>query len=228
MLRTASKRPLLAIEVPHNRVDDVRVLRVHVEVGAPVPVVDKERPAPRRPPVARDEHAALRVRPPDMPHGAGEDGAHVGRAHHHPGDVPRITEPEETPAPAAVGRLVHPAAEGDRIARVRLAGAGVDHVGVSGLQGEIADGKRRLLLEERGPGGAAIDGFPDAAGRRSHIDGVRVAWHAFDVGRASHHVGGADGAEVEAGEGGGVDGGAGGGGRGALRDEIGGQLKGAE
>ena len=199
-LGAAGERPLLAIEVPHRGVDDVRILRVHVQIGTAMSIIHEQRPAPRLAGIARHEDATFRIRPADMPHRADEDRARVSRADLHARNVARVTKADETPARTAIRRLVHPASERHRIADVRLAGAHIHHRRVARLQRNVTDGERGLRVEQRLPRGAAIACFPDAARGRADIHDVRVTGHTFHVGRATHHVGRSDAAECEASE----------------------------
>ena len=218
LVGAAPERPLLPVEVPHHRIDDVRILRVHVEVGAAMAVVDEEGLAPGGSRVARDEDTAVGVRPARMSHRADEDGARVGRAHHHARDMARVGESEVPPALAAIRGLEDAATERHRVAGVGFAGADVDDIRVARLEREVTDGEGRLVLEDRVPGRARVCGLPEPSGGRADIDDVRVARHALDVGGAAHHVRRTDRAEFEALEDGGVDRGARGSG-GTLRRE---------
>src|SRR5207249_7233581 len=78
------------------------------------------------------------------------------------------------PRGAAVGAAQHAHAEvdaGGRVLRkggavvlhVAFARTGVQHVGIVGADGQGADGQRRLVVAESGPGVAAIAAAPHAA-----------------------------------------------------------------
>src|SRR5262245_27076946 len=59
-------------------------------------------------------------------------------------------------------------------AQVRLTGAGVDHLGIARRQRDGAHELDRLLIGQWPPGCAPVHRLPDAAARRSDINGVYV------------------------------------------------------
>ena len=81
--------------------------------------------------------------------------------------------------PASV-RLVDAVAGRDVAADVGLAGADVDDVRVGRGDGDRADRRDRLVVEDRLPVDAAVVGLPDAAGGRGRVVGERIARHAGD------------------------------------------------
>ena len=95
--------------------------------------------------------------------------------------------------PAAVGGLVDADARHGRAEEVRLAGADPHDVGVRRRDGDVADARRRLVLEDGLPRRAVVVGLPHAARRVRRVDAPRaVLLGDRDVGRAAADVGGAE------------------------------------
>ena len=88
-----------------------------------------------------------------------------------PADELAVLQADVLPAAPGIGRLVDAVAVGDVDADRRLAGAGVDHVGIGGRDGDRAD--RRAAHEAVGdaaPVHAAVVGLPDAAGAGAEVE----------------------------------------------------------
>src|SRR5262249_36926 len=171
----ADQGPGRAPYLPERREDDLRVLRVegHVD-GAGVGVLE-EHLLPRLPTVDGAEHAPLGVGPEGVAEGGDEGDVGVARVDRDPADLPRVGEAEEAPgAPGVVG-AVDALAVGDVAADAGLAGADIDDVGVRLGHRERAHREVRLVVEERGPGGAAVVGAEDAARDRAEGEGERLA-----------------------------------------------------
>src|SRR5205807_6734310 len=119
--------------------------------------------------VGRLVQAALLVRAPDVAEGGDIDDVGVGGVDDDAADVLRVPQAHVLPGLAAVGRFVDAVAPGDAVAGVGLAGADPDHVGVRFGDGHVAERNRRLALEDGRPGGAIVDGLPQAARRGGHV-----------------------------------------------------------
>ena len=102
------------------------------------------------------------------------------------------------PRLAAVAAAVDAVAERRVVARVLLAGADVDDVGIRRRQRDLADRQHVLVVEDRLPGRAAVDGLPDAAVGAGHVEDERVAGHPDDDRDAAGLVGRPDAAEGQA------------------------------
>ncbi len=202
LLVAGAVRPLLAVEVPHRRVQQVRVARVDVEVCRAVHVVDVEDLLPRLARVLAHEDAALLVRAEGVPDGRDIDLVGIERVDDDARDVTRVGEPEVAPGLATICGLVDPVPEGDRVAHVRFPGAHVDHVGVRRVEREVTDRLHGLLVEERRERGAGVRRLPHTTRRGPDVDDRRVAGNAFNVRNATRHVGRADVAVRERGKGG--------------------------
>jgi hypothetical protein len=137
-------------------VEDVRVLRVDVEVGRSVAVVRVEDFLPGVATVGGHEDAAFLVRSVGMADGRDVYFLRVARVDDDARDVARVGEAEVFPGLAAVGGLVDAVAEGDRVADVGLAAADINDVGIARFQSQVTDGLDRLLVEDRRPGGPGI------------------------------------------------------------------------
>ena len=107
----------------------------------------------------------------------GEGDVGVRRMDDDLADLPLLL-PDVLPGLAAVGGLVDAVAGHDVAADVGLAGADVDDVGIGRRDGDGADGRGRLIVEDRLPGEAAVGRLPDAAGRRGRVVDHRIAGDA--------------------------------------------------
>ena len=54
-------------------------------------------------------------------------------------------------------------------------------VGVGRVYGDITNGIRRLVIEYRLPGRAAIDGLPHATAAHCHVPNAAIARVSFDI-----------------------------------------------
>jgi hypothetical protein len=145
---------------------------------------------PRPPAVPGAEHAPLAVRPPRVAEGGDVDEVRIIRMHADAPDVAGVAEPHVGPAAAGVGGAVHAVAVRHVAANARLAGAGVDHVGIGGRDGHRADGGR--LEEAVGdvlPVGAAVGRLPDAARAGAEVEDHGLDGIAGDGHRPAAAVG---------------------------------------
>ena len=109
----------------------------------------------------------------------------------------RVLQPHVLERLPAVGRLVDAVAERRALAVVRFARADPDDVRVLLADGQVADRRRRVGLEDRRPRRAVVDGLEDAARGEAEVDDRRVALDDGDVVDAAADVGGADRPEAE-------------------------------
>ena len=146
---------------------------------------------PVAPAVLRPEHAPLGVRAEGV--AQRRDVHEVGflRMDLDPADVAGVGEPHVRPRLPAVGRLVDAVAVDDVDPDRRLAGAGVDHVGVRRGHGERADGGRaEVAVRDVLPVRAAVGRLPHAAGHGAEVEHHRLGrmpgdgHHAAAAGRA--------------------------------------------
>src|SRR5262249_48384013 len=158
--------------------------------------VDEEDLLPGLPAVERPEDPALRARLPDAAEDRDVDDVRVRRIDEDAADLPRVRQAHEPPRGARVRGEVDAVAVDDVVARVRLARADPELVGVGRGHRDRAD-RGRLLLEDRLPRQAAVDRLEDAARAGPDVDRVRVAGDAGDRGDAPAARGRADVAELQ-------------------------------
>ena len=173
---------------PHG----VRVARVQLHVHEAGLLVDELHQAPVLAAVGGLVEPAFLVRSPGMTEGRYPHGVGIGGVHLNATDGARVGEAEEGPRLAAVGRLVDAATGRDGIARIRFAGAPVDHVGIRRGDREITTRRHAGRVHDGLEGGAVIGGLPQAAAGGGHVERLRGRRDAFDIDDPSHHVGGAD------------------------------------
>ena len=169
-----------AAEGEHARVDDVRVGGVDVHVRATGEVVPVEDPLPALAAVNGLEEAALLVRAPLAAQRARVDDVGVAGIDDEARDLLAVGKAHVRPVLTGVDRFVHAVADRRVVARVALAGAGVDHVGIRRRDGDRPDGGDRLIVEDRLPRDAAVGGLEDAAHRARHVHRGDVAWQAHE------------------------------------------------
>ena len=161
-----AERPALAAEVPRAGEQDVRVLRIHGErraAGRQVRALQDQ--APGLAAVGRLVEAAVGAVAPQLARHADVDDVAVAGIDQNFGDVLGVRQAHVGPGLAAVGGLVDPVADRDGVAHPGLAGADPDGVGMGGIDRDGADRLRRLLVEDRLEGRAAVLGLPHAAAR---------------------------------------------------------------
>ena len=135
----------------------------------------------------------------------GIHGVGIARVDEDPVDVARVVEAEVRPGVAAVEAFVEAVAAGLAVARVALARAHPDHVRVALVDNHRADGRHRLVVEDRLEVDAAVGRFPQPARGRADVDHVWVAIYSVDGGDTTAHARRADSAGFETAEFGGVD-----------------------
>ncbi len=151
-----------SVVLPGGGIETVGVPRVHDQVGHAGPLAAAEDLGPGGPAVGRTEEAAVAARRPQRALAGDENHIGVPGVDQDACDVLGVVEAAVLPAPAAVGAAVQAVAEADVAAADVLAGAHPDHVGVARVEGDAADRVGALVVEDRGPGRAAVGGLPDA------------------------------------------------------------------
>jgi hypothetical protein len=129
----------MALRLPCGRVEDVRVQRIERDVVRAGALAAEQHVLPVAAAVLRPEDAALRVRPPRVTERGDEDDVGAPRMHDDAADVARIGESDVGPRLAAIGRSIDAIAVRHVVADARLAGAGVDDVGVGRRNRDRAD-----------------------------------------------------------------------------------------
>ena len=106
-----------------------------------------------------------------MPERGDKDDVGVFRMDGDAPDMVGVGEPQVGPGRACVGRFEH-ADSGERTPGQQvLPGAHVEDIRIGGRHSEVADRPGRLVVEDRRPGHAVIDGLPDRAGPEAGVDG---------------------------------------------------------
>ena len=138
---------------------------------------------------------------PERALGGHVDHLAVPGIHQDLGNVLAGLQPQVLPVLAAIQAAVDAVAVGHGALAVVLAGAHPHHVGVPGIDGDAANGEGGLLVEDRLPGGACVDGLPEATRGRRHEPGVRPLRIHGDVPHPARGDGGADAAQGQRGQG---------------------------
>src|SRR5579872_1724673 len=102
----AVESPRSALALIHRSEEDVRILRIHDDVGRARVLVDEEAPGPRPPSVRRAEHTPLGVRSPQMTGRGDVDDLRVGGMDDDAADVAGVLEARRGPRASRVGGLV--------------------------------------------------------------------------------------------------------------------------
>src|SRR5215472_10560083 len=97
----------------------------------------------------------------------------------------RIIQPEVRPGFAGIDGLVHAVPERNVAADAGLTGSNIDDLGVRWRYGDAANRGDGLVVEDRGPGEAAIRRLPDATGHGSKIICVWIAGNSRNGEHAS-------------------------------------------
>ena len=155
----------------------MRVGRIESDVDGACLVVLVENFLPGLSGVERTEDASLRIGPVGMPQRGNEKDIGVARVHNYTPDVARIFEANVNPGFSRVCRPVHAIAMGDVAADAGLARPHVDHVGVRGRDGNAADGRHRLLIEQRSPIASTVGGLPDPSGDSAEVKYAGITRH---------------------------------------------------
>src|SRR5262249_28032522 len=173
----ADHLPRLAPRLPQASEDHPRVRAADADVGGARLSVLVRPAAPRRAADGTAVHVARAVAGYGGPEDSGEAEVGVlGIDGNRAGLPDRL--PDVLPALAAVGGLEDAGAGGDVAADVRLAGADVDDVRVTGRDRDAADGAGGLVVEDGLPGVPGVGALPHPAGGGGRVVGQRVARHA--------------------------------------------------
>jgi hypothetical protein len=184
--------PLAAHALPHCGIERVRIARIHHEIDRARARAFEIDGRPGLAAVSRLVDAAHVVVGPLVPRGGDVHDVGIRRMHEDARDRLRVRQPHVLPRAARVGRFVDPDARHRRAEDVRLAGADPHDVGIARRHREVADARRRHLIEHRLPRRAVVIRLPHAARRIRGIDAAltvpvgdrRIRRSAADIGRA--------------------------------------------
>ena len=197
----ALKGPGLAEELVDGGVEDLGVAGVDRKIDGSGAVALKEDFLPGFAAVAGAEDTAFRVGSGPVAHGGDVGDVGVFGVDLDGADLLGVGKAHVLPGLAGVGGLVDPVAVGGVAAKVGLAHAGVDDVGVGVRDGDGADGAELdLFIGDGEPVHAAVGGLPDASAGGTHVEGHGLGLDAGDGADASAAER-ADLAEGEPGEG---------------------------
>ena len=177
----AADLPEGAVGLPGGRIEEAGIGLVDGEVDGAGFVADGEDVPPGGAAVVALEDAALRVRPEGVAEGGHPDDVRVVGVDADLADLAGLAQAGVAPGAAGVGAAVDAVAVGDVGADGRLAGAGVDHVGVGRGDGQRSHrGGGEEAVGDGAPVRAAVGRLPDAAGHRAEVVGRRVVGDAGD------------------------------------------------
>ena len=170
----AAARPAASFApgLPHPGKKLVRVAGVHGDVGSPRVRIDEEDPFPGLAAILCAVNAAFLLGTVAVAHGRHEDDVGILRMDHDSAYPACPVEAHVGPCFSCIGRLVRTVADGQVLVVVSepgLAGAGPDDVGVGRRYRHLPDEGDFLVIEDREPGDAAVDGLVDAACRVSGV-----------------------------------------------------------
>ena len=164
-----------ADHLPQRRVQDARIGGVDAEVDGAGLCIAEQHPLPVGAAVAGAEHAALLVGPEGVAERGHVDQVRVPWMDANAADVAGVGQADVAPGRAAVGRPVDAVAVRDVHADARLAGAGVDDVGIGvGNRDRAHRGGPEVVVRDVLPVGAAVGGLPDAAGTAAEVERLRL------------------------------------------------------
>ncbi len=166
----------------------IRVRRIERDVDDACPVGHELHQLPGRASIFGLIESAFWVGAPRRTQRGDVDDVRVRRMNDDAADGLGLLEAHRLPGQAAVRRLVDAAPWRDRVARVRLAGAGPDLHRVARCDREHAHRDDALVVEDRSPGDAIVDGLPDAARGSRGKERLRRRRDAGDVGDPAHGV----------------------------------------
>src|SRR5260370_14020001 len=126
-------------------------------------------------PIWRWENPALGVGAVGMAKSSDEGNIGIGGMDNDGANVASVFQSNVVPGLAAIVRTVDTIAEGNIAANAGFARTDINYIGIGIGDGNSADGRGGMLLEERIQGVARIGGFPDAAGDSAKIESVGLA-----------------------------------------------------
>ena len=174
----ARASPRVNLDLPGSSVCDSRIRRIEEDIDAAGGVVDEENALPCLAAIDRLKDASLLLRTIRMSECRDERAVGVRWIDRNARDASGLLQANVRPALAGIRRPVHAKADGDVASNERLAGADPDDVRIRGRDSNRADGRHGLIVEDRGPVGAGVDGLPESAARRACVVDVGVTLHA--------------------------------------------------
>src|SRR5260221_5266698 len=133
---------------------------------------------PRTPTIGGFVHAPLRARCIEMTDGGDVQHVGIARIYGDLADVLCVGESDVRPRAACIRALVDAVAIAVRVAQRALPAADVDRIRRGRRNGNRADGRDRLRVEDRQPRSAAVDGLPYTAVDGTEVELIRPAGNA--------------------------------------------------
>src|SRR5580704_4508745 len=115
------------------------------------------------------EDAALGVRPEGMPEGRNIDDVRIRGIDDDPANRSRIAQADVLPGLAPIERFVDSVTMRDVATNTSFASPDINNIGIGGRNGEAADRRYVLLVEDGSPSHGAVGRFPDASAGRAEI-----------------------------------------------------------
>ena len=176
-----------AVMLPGGRVQHVGITRIDNHIGHAGPLAAAQGFLPGVAAVGGFVQAALAAFAPQRAVHRRPHRVRVLRVHDDRGDVLGVLQPLVGPGVAAVlGKI-------DAVAKAHVAAADVfaradpDPIRLRGIDGDVADRVRHLLVEQRSPGDARVFCFPDPARTHGHVPDAVVSRVPVDIGDTPGH-----------------------------------------
>ncbi len=164
-LRSAvNQRVVFALSLVGGGQQNIGIARVHDHVGNAGVFADLDETGPVLAAISGFVEAAIAAALPQGSGGRDVNHVAIARVDENFGNVLGLAQAHVVPGTSAIFAFVHAVAIGDAALIVILAGADPNGRRILGVDSHGADGIRSLRVEYRCPGGAVVDGSPDAAG----------------------------------------------------------------
>ena len=114
-----------------------------------------------------------------MPQGSGIDRVRIFRVDQDLADLAGVFQPYGGPSLSSIRRLEHPRTLLDVAPHIRFAGSNINHIWISGGNGNGTDGRHRYLIEDWLPSASSVLRDPHATTYRTKIE---LLWLARNSG----------------------------------------------
>ena len=151
---------------------------IECDINAARVLVLKQNSLPILATIAGTENSTLCIWPEWVPQRRDKDDVRILGIDNHLANGAGIAQANILPCLAAVDRFVDSITVRDVSSDAGFPRAYVNSVGVRLRNGDTADRRSALLIEDRGPRCRAISGFPDATSRRAEIINIQITGNA--------------------------------------------------
>ena len=190
-----------AIALPARRVDNIGISRIDGDVHKTRAVTDELGHRPRVAAIDGLVQSAFLVGRPRRAQCRNVEDVLVPWIDSDATDVLRLLQPHHRPRVATVSGLVDAGARLNGVARIWLASARPDRIGIGGCDSQHTHRDDVLVVKDRAPGDAVVGALPDATARGGNIECLGRSGNSNHVGEPAHEVGGSYRAPFEAGHG---------------------------